>query len=134
MVTTEYKIGDKIDWKVVKSAWDTEPLFFLATFWHGERKLEFCSQLNHKKQYKLMLYVDGVFEGGYMQKGHPYNIYMKRERLRPTKWQKEMWELQKKEAKRKKEKWVQPEPQFLFVPIFDNIAQVRRMIESLPKT
>lgn len=133
MVTTEYKIGDKIDWKVVKNAWDTYPSFFLATFWHGEQKLEFYSQLNHKKQYKLMLYVDGVFKGEYMQKDHPYHVYMNSKKLRPAKWQKELWELQKKEAKRKKEKWIQPS-NFFLVPIFDNIAQVRRMIESLPKT
>lgn len=134
MITTEYRIGNKIDWKEIKSKWDASPLFFVATFWHGERKLEFCGQLNQKKQCKLMLYIDGVFEGTYLNKEHPYSVYLNPKKLRPTIWQKSYWELQKKEAKRKKQKWVQPEPGFFLVPIFDNIAQIKRMIENLPKT
>lgn len=122
----------KIDWNGLKRKWDENPLFFRCVFKHNENVIAVKSEL-YKKQYKLSVYINGYMKGEYMDKEHPLSIYLHKKELKPNKRIKELYRQGKILAKIRKEKWKEPKPYYLHLPIFDNMAQVKRMIENLPK-
>lgn len=121
---------DAIDWKGLQKEWNKNPLSFAVTFRHGENTLVINSELI-KKQFKLMICINGWYK--YSGKEHKYSIYMNKTELKPSKRAKEFQEINKKLAKLTKQKWEEPEPYFMYLPIFSSFNEVKKMVESLPK-
>jgi len=128
-----WKIGtDQIDWKQIKKEWDEDTVFFSVRFQHGANELQFRAEL-YKKRYKLMIYINGWFKGEYSNAEHDFSKYMNKKELKPSKNLKELFEANKRLAKLKKEKYEPPKPYYMYLPIFANISEVKRMIENLEK-
>lgn len=133
MAQLHYENKDQINWKQVKEAWDSGFMFFQLVFMHDGHKIQFQSELDSSKKYRLMLYVDGFWEGKWMSttEEHPYRKYHHKKPIGRTKSMKELDLANKKMAKLLKKQYKEPEPMYIYVPIFGNIAQVKKMVEGL---
>lgn len=128
-----YSDAVQIDWKEVKTAWDKEFFFFQMEFRHNGHWIQLHSELSVEKRYRLMLYIDGFWEGiwGSTDVEHEYRKYHHKKLIRRSKNMKALDVLNKRLAKLNKRKYVEPEPMYYYTPIFDNIAQVKVMVKNL---
>ena len=127
-MTLEYNKIDEIDWKEVKKQWDANFVFFRLVFFHENRKVIFDSCATDKRRIKLMIYIDGIWEGSWLNKEHPFYKYHNQKLVRPTKYMKELEALRKKQLKKS---YKAPEPYYFATPYFDNVSQIKKMVEGL---
>lgn len=129
----KYNTIQEIDWKEVKKTWDNSFVFYQLIFIHEGHEIQFKSELDYKKKYRLMLYIDGWWKGEWanVDKNHEYLKFHNKKLLRPSKAQKELNLANKKMCKLLKRTYEEPKPYYYYSPIFDNIAQVKKMVENL---
>lgn len=133
MAELYFENKESINWKQVKEAWDTGFMFFQLQFRHEGCLIQFQSELSSDKRYRLMLYIDGLWKGKWnnMDQEHPYRKYHRKKLIGRTKSMKDLDLANKKMAKLLKKKYEEPKPMYIYTPIFDTIAQVKKIVESL---
>lgn len=133
MQLLKFNSVQSIDWAAVKEQWDTIPLVFYMSFKHDGNEIQFQSGLDHRKTVKIMVYVNGQFEGKWLTDNvaHSYQKYMNVKTFRLTAKEKQMNKLMLRWNGKKKGGQLQRKPLSYQTPIFDNVTQIKRMVKQL---
>lgn len=124
-----------VDWKQVKKEWDDYPLHFDLKINHGNNMLSFQPFIDSTKRCRLMGYVNGRWEGLSSRDDHPYQKYLNRKIISPSReiiaWNR----LADPKCRKMTDKQVIQRKGLksgqYFTPYFDNIAQIKKMVTAL---
>lgn len=125
---------DKVNWKEVKEGFDKEVLFFELEILYKEKVLIFQPGFTNSKRVKFSIFIDGTFEGKWVLNNHEYMIFMNKKLVTlPKKLRDYYVKYEKGFKKLGFEKWALKNGHnpYFYTPIYDNITQIRKMIEKL---
>lgn len=124
---------DQIDWKKVKAEWDERPLLFDLKFRHGANEIAFDAGIGKNKRIKIMCYINGVCRGEYTDDGHEFQKYMNSKKIPVSAKVKKLDKALKKLTRGMKSKFEEAKPFPYKTPIFDNVTQIKKMVDNLYK-